>query len=98
MFGPLGFVPGITPDQLAGSTRRGGWGAAGVPTVEHYMKLGAWFAGPPEEVVADLRSLEERFPGLEHVHLSNSLSTPRAVMVEQLARLAKEVMPVFVGR
>jgi alkanesulfonate monooxygenase SsuD/methylene tetrahydromethanopterin reductase-like flavin-dependent oxidoreductase (luciferase family) len=25
MFGPLGFVPGITPVQLEASTRRGGW-------------------------------------------------------------------------
>ncbi len=29
MFVPLGFVPG------------GGWAAAGVPTVEHYAKVGA---------------------------------------------------------
>src|SRR5207245_339699 len=49
MFGPLGFVPGITPAQLEASTKRGGWGAAGVPTVEDYMKVGAWFAGPPAD-------------------------------------------------
>jgi alkanesulfonate monooxygenase SsuD/methylene tetrahydromethanopterin reductase-like flavin-dependent oxidoreductase (luciferase family) len=98
MFGPLGFVPGITPAQLDASTKRGGWGAAGVPTVEDYMKVGAWFAGPPEELIAYLHSLEERFPGLEHVHLSNSMGTPQAAMVEQLARLGKEVMPEFTGR
>ena len=63
MFGPLGFVPGITPAQLEASTRRGGWKAAGVPTGEDYTKVGAWFAGPPEELVAHLRSLEEKFPG-----------------------------------
>jgi alkanesulfonate monooxygenase SsuD/methylene tetrahydromethanopterin reductase-like flavin-dependent oxidoreductase (luciferase family) len=98
MFGPLGFVPGITPAQLEASTRRGGWGAAGVPTVEHYAKVGAWFAGPPEELVAYLRSLEERFPGLEYVHLSNSMGTPRDVMLEQLAWLGKEVIPEFASR
>jgi hypothetical protein len=98
MFGPLGFVPGITPAQLEASTKRGGWGAAGVPTVEHYAKLGAWFAGPPEELVAHLRSLEEKYPGLEYVHLSNSMGTPQAVMLEQLAWLAKEVMPKFAAR
>jgi alkanesulfonate monooxygenase SsuD/methylene tetrahydromethanopterin reductase-like flavin-dependent oxidoreductase (luciferase family) len=98
MFGPLGFVPGITPAQLEGSTRRGGWTAAGVPGVEHYMKLGAWFAGPPEELVANLRSLEERFPGLEYVHLSNSMGTPRDVMLEQLSWLGKEVVPQFTAR
>ena len=95
MFGPLGFVPGITPEQLAASTKRGGWDAAGVPKVTDYMKVGAWFAGPPEELVAYLRSLEERFPGLEHVHLSNSMGMPQAPMVEQLAWLGKEVMPKF---
>ncbi len=95
MFGPLGFVPGITPEQLAASTKRGGWGAAGVPTVEDYMKVGAWFAGPPEELVAYLHTLEQKYPGLEHVHLSNSMGTPKAVMLEQLARLGKEVMPHF---
>jgi alkanesulfonate monooxygenase SsuD/methylene tetrahydromethanopterin reductase-like flavin-dependent oxidoreductase (luciferase family) len=98
MFGPLGFVPGITPAQLEASTRRGGWGAAGVPTVEHYMKVGAWFAGPPEELVAYLHSLEAKFPGLEYVHLSNSMGMPRAVMLEQLAWLGKEVMPLFARR
>jgi alkanesulfonate monooxygenase SsuD/methylene tetrahydromethanopterin reductase-like flavin-dependent oxidoreductase (luciferase family) len=98
MFGPLGFVPGITPAQLAASTKRGGWDAAGVPRVEDYMTVGAWFAGPPEELVAYLRELESRFPGLEYVHLSNSMGTPKAVMVEQLAWLGKEVMPHFTGR
>lgn len=97
MFGPLGFVPGITASQLEASTRRGGWAAAGVPTLEDYMKVGAWFAGPPEELVAYLHSLEARFPGLEYVHLSNSMGTPKAVILEQLAWLAKEVMPSFNG-
>lgn len=98
MFGPLGFVPGITPGQLEASTRRGGWGAAGVPTVEDYMKVGAWFAGPPEELVAYLKSLEERFPGLQHVHLSNSMGTPKDALLEQIAWLGKDVMPKFTAQ
>jgi hypothetical protein len=32
------------------------------------------------------------------VHLSNSMGTPQEAMVEQLARLGKEVMPEFTGR
>ncbi len=59
---------------------------------------GAWFAGPPEELVAYLKSLEATYPGLEHVHLSNSMGTPQNVMLEQLAWLGKEVMPSFVAR
>lgn len=98
MFGPLGFVPGITPEQLAASTRRGGWDAAGVPRVEDYMKVGAWFAGTPEELIGYLHSLEDTFPGLEYVHLSNSMGTPQSVMLEQLAWLGKEVLPTFTRR
>ena len=58
MFGPLGFMPGLTPAQIEASARRGGWGAAGVPTVEDYARMASWFAGPPEELVAYLKSLE----------------------------------------
>ena len=95
MFGPLGFVPGITPAQLEASTKRGGWGAAGVPTVEHYMQNGSWFAGPPEELTAWLKDVESRYPGLEHVNVSISMGTPKAVMLEQLRWFGKEVMPQF---
>jgi len=97
MFAPLGFVPGITPSQVEAAARRGGWGAAGVPSVEHYMKSGAWFAGTPEELVAYLKDLQSRFPGLEHVNVSISMGTPKAVMLEQLRWFAKEVMPKFSG-
>jgi len=98
MFGPLGFVPGITPAQLEASTKRGGWDAAGVPTVEHYMKNGAWFAGPPEELTAYLKDIESRYPGLEYVNVSISMGTPKAVMLEQLRAFATDVMPKFTAR
>src|SRR5690349_25028988 len=44
MCAPLGFVPGITPAQVEAAARRGGWDAAGVSTLDHYLKL----AGAPE--------------------------------------------------
>lgn len=95
MFAPLNFMPGMTKDQIAAVARRGGWDEAGVPPVEHYMKSGAWFAGTPEELVAHLRWLEERFPGLEHVNLSTPMGTPEAIMLEQYRRVTAEVMPKF---
>src|SRR5205809_3001175 len=61
MFAPLGFVPGITPAQVEAAARRGGWDAAGVPTLDHYLKLGSWFAGTPDDLVAHLKSFEERY-------------------------------------
>lgn len=95
MFAPLGFVPGISPAQVAAIQRRGGWAAADVPTLEHYMKIGAWFAGTPEQLIEHLKTIEARFPGLEVINLSTSMGTPKAVMLEQFQRVAEEVMPAF---
>jgi alkanesulfonate monooxygenase SsuD/methylene tetrahydromethanopterin reductase-like flavin-dependent oxidoreductase (luciferase family) len=95
MFAPLGFVPGITPPQVAAAARRGGWAAAGVPSLDHYMKLGSWFAGTPQQLIEHLKKLEQRFPGMQHINLSTSLCTPKAVMLEQFQRVAEEVMPAF---
>src|SRR4051812_12753273 len=44
MFAPLGFMPGMTKEQVAAVARRGGWYEAGVPKVEHYIDMGGWFA------------------------------------------------------
>jgi alkanesulfonate monooxygenase SsuD/methylene tetrahydromethanopterin reductase-like flavin-dependent oxidoreductase (luciferase family) len=95
MFAPLGFVPGITPAQVEAAARRGGWKEAGVPSLDHYMKLGSWFAGSPQQLIEHLKKLEERYPGMEHINLSTSLCTPKAVMLEQFQRVAEEVMPAF---
>src|SRR6185369_15701158 len=61
MFAPLGFVPGITPAQVTAAARRGGWKEAGVPSLDHYMKLGSWFAGTPDQLIEHLKKLEERY-------------------------------------
>jgi alkanesulfonate monooxygenase SsuD/methylene tetrahydromethanopterin reductase-like flavin-dependent oxidoreductase (luciferase family) len=95
MFAPLGFVPGIKPAQVEAVAKRGGWDAAGVPTLEHFMKLGAWFAGTSDQLVEHLKKMEERYPGLETISLSTALTTPKAVMLEQFDRIAKTVMPSF---
>jgi alkanesulfonate monooxygenase SsuD/methylene tetrahydromethanopterin reductase-like flavin-dependent oxidoreductase (luciferase family) len=95
MFAPLGFVPGITPPQVAAAAQRGGWNEAGVPSLDHYMKLGSWFAGTSAGLVEHLKKLEARYPGMEHINLSTSIGTPKAVMLEQFQRVAEEVMPAF---
>ena len=95
MFAPLGFVPGLSPAQVAAVAGRGGWAAADVPTLEHFMRLGSWFAGTPQQLVEHLQAMEARFPGLEHINLSTSLGTPKAVMLEQFQWVAEAVMPAF---
>src|SRR5512133_2672257 len=95
MFAPLGFVPGLTPEQVAAVARRGGWSAAGVPTVEHYMDLGSWFAGTPAQLVDLLKGFEESYPGMEHISLSSPIGTPKTTMLEQFQWIAEEVIPAF---
>src|SRR5579875_3167669 len=95
MFAPLGFVPGLSPAQIAAVARRGGWAEAGVPGVEHFMKLGAWFAGTPGQLVDLLKGFERRYPGLQHVSLSSPIGTPQSMMLEQIQWIAEEVMPEF---
>ena len=95
IFAPLGFVPGISPEGVKAASRRGGWYRNGVPRLEHFMDLGAWFAGTAEELVERLKQLEERYPGMEHINLSTSMGTPTAQMLEQFDRVAKDVMPAF---
>ncbi|WP_158931892.1 LLM class flavin-dependent oxidoreductase [Acidisphaera sp. S103] len=95
MFAPLGFLPGATPAQVAAIGKRGGWAEAGVPTLEHYMETGAWFAGTPEDLVAYLKDLENRYPGMQDINLSTPMGTPEALMLEQFQWVSEAVMPAF---
>ena len=38
---------------------------------------------------------EARYPGMEHINLSTSMGTPKAVMLEQFQRVGEEIMPAF---
>lgn len=95
MFAPLGFLPGVKQEQIDAIGRRGGWYEAGVPRVEHFIKMGAWYAGTPEGLVAYLKELESRYPGMEHINLSTPMGTPQAVMLEQFQWVSEAVMPNF---
>ena len=63
--------PASRPSRSPPPQRRGGWDAAGVPTLEHYMKMGSWFAGTSADLVEHLKKLEARYPGMEHINLSH---------------------------
>ena len=67
-------------------------------TLENGVATWAWLCGPAEEFISFLKETEEKYSGLEHVLVSNSMGTPREVIKEQLTRFAKEVMPAFGDR
>jgi alkanesulfonate monooxygenase SsuD/methylene tetrahydromethanopterin reductase-like flavin-dependent oxidoreductase (luciferase family) len=96
MFAPLGFVRGLSDEQLValGDPKRAR--SAGLPTLEDGVKTGAWLVGPPERIIERLMELQDLYPGLEEVNVGCTvMSTTQEVIVEQLERFAEEVMPAF---
>jgi alkanesulfonate monooxygenase SsuD/methylene tetrahydromethanopterin reductase-like flavin-dependent oxidoreductase (luciferase family) len=64
-------------------------------TLDNGVRNRSWLCGPPRDIVAYLKEVEARYPGLEHVMIAWALGTPRALMLEQLEHFAREVMPAF---
>ena len=64
-------------------------------TLENGVANRSWLCGPPADIIAYLKEVERRYPGLDHVMIAWALGTPREMMIEQLTRFAREVMPVF---
>ena len=96
MFGPLGFVRGLSKEQISALGRGPAARSAGLPTMEDAVKAGAWIVGPPERVTERLMELQHQYPGLREVNVGASvMSTERSVILEQLELFGKEVMPKF---
>ena len=59
--------------------------------------LGSWFAGTPQQLVEHVKTLEERFPGMQHINLSTALTTPKAVVHRIRKDKGKETFTELVG-
>ena len=64
-------------------------------SLENGVRNRAWLCGPSADIVNYLKEVERRYPGLDHVMIAWALGTPRELMIEQLTRVAQEVMPAF---
>ncbi len=99
MFGPFGFVRGLTEEQIVALGDPRTAGSAGLPTVEDSIKEGSWICGPPELVTERLMEMGEKFPGLEQVSVGHAtVGTPLKDWKGQMEWFGKEVMPAFTGR
>ena len=98
MFAPLGFVGGLSNDQIdaVGDPRRAR--SAGLPTLEDGIRAGSWLCGPPEMVTENLMGIQDRYPGLEQINVGSVIGTPQSVVLEQLDAFGKDVMPKFKGQ
>ncbi|MDA1347606.1 MAG: LLM class flavin-dependent oxidoreductase [Chloroflexi bacterium] len=95
MFAPLGFVSGLTDEQIAATADPRKARSAGLPTLEDAVEAGAWLCGPPDLVIDKLKALQERYPGLERVNVGSVVGTPQSVVTEQLRRFGEDVIPAF---
>jgi alkanesulfonate monooxygenase SsuD/methylene tetrahydromethanopterin reductase-like flavin-dependent oxidoreductase (luciferase family) len=95
MFAPLGFVAGLTDEQIAAAADPNRARSAGLPTLPEAVAAGSWLVGPPERIVERLMEVQARFPGLETINVGQPIGTPQRVILEQLDRFAEQVMPAF---
>jgi alkanesulfonate monooxygenase SsuD/methylene tetrahydromethanopterin reductase-like flavin-dependent oxidoreductase (luciferase family) len=99
MFGPLGFVAGLTPEQLEALADPRRARSAGLPTIEDGVRSGSWLCGPPELVTEKLLEIQDKYPGLEEVNIGvTNMGMPLKATLEQLEWFGKEVMPRFTAQ
>ncbi len=97
MLAPLGFVRGLTDEQIAATVDPARAVDAGLPTIADAVAAGSWLVGPPELIVERLMEIQKRLPGLQAVNLGPVVSTSKSVTLEQLQWLGEEVIPAFKG-
>ena len=96
MFAPLGFVPGLTDDQVEAMADPRRAPHANLPTLKDHVQAGGWLCGPPEYITERLMDVQDRYPGVEEIRVGLPVSgQPLSVILEQLGWFAREVMPVF---
>ncbi|MGH7331599.1 MAG: LLM class flavin-dependent oxidoreductase [Candidatus Rokuibacteriota bacterium] len=91
-FAPFGFV------RYADEEGRT-WGTPGAPARPPFLRDGvqqrAWFCGPPAHIIEGLKSIEAKYPGLDHFMLHWAEGLAPKEFKEQLTWFARDVMPAF---
>ena len=95
MFAPLGFIRGITKQQIESIADRQSVLSNELPTIKDAVNAGAWLCGPPNHIIEKLMEVQETYPGLQRINIGSPVGTPQSVIVEQLAWFAETVMPTF---
>ena len=97
MFGELRLARALSEDQIVAMRDPATAVHAKLPTLDDAVRNGGFLTGSPAEIIDQLKSLENRLPGLKRVTVNQPLSLPGAMALEQLEWFAKDVMPAFKG-
>jgi alkanesulfonate monooxygenase SsuD/methylene tetrahydromethanopterin reductase-like flavin-dependent oxidoreductase (luciferase family) len=95
MFGELRLVRALTDQQIEAMRDPRLADTVKLPRIEDAVKAGGFLAGTAADIIADLKAVEKRYPGLERISCAMALGTPLDAALEQLNRFATEVMPAF---
>jgi hypothetical protein len=95
MFGELRLVRAMTDEQIEGMRDPKRAPHMKLPKIEDAVAAGGFLTGSPDEIIDHLKKLEKAYPGLDRISVSSSVGVPEAVVLEQLERFSKEVMPAF---
>ena len=95
LFGELRLVRALSEAQIEAMRHPQTAGGIRLPSIEDAAQAGGFLAGTPDEIIAQLKALEARYPGLDRITASLSIGVPLAVALEQLERFATTVMPAF---
>jgi alkanesulfonate monooxygenase SsuD/methylene tetrahydromethanopterin reductase-like flavin-dependent oxidoreductase (luciferase family) len=95
MFGELRLARALSDEQIEIMRDPRRAPAAALPRIEDAIKAGGVLCGPAEQIIADLKSLERRYPGLDRVLVQQWVGVPKSLCLEQIERFAIEVMPAF---
>jgi alkanesulfonate monooxygenase SsuD/methylene tetrahydromethanopterin reductase-like flavin-dependent oxidoreductase (luciferase family) len=97
MFGELRLVRAMTDEQIEIMRDPKRAPTARLPRIEDAVKAGGFLTGTPNDIIEQLKAVEQRYPGLDRVTCSMAIGVPLNVALEQLQRFAEEVMPAFKG-
>ncbi len=95
MFGELRLVRALSDEQIAAMRDPRLAATAKLPTIEDAVKAGGFLAGPPEDIIEQLKAVEKRYPGIGRVICATPLGTPLEIQLDDLDRFAKAVIPAF---
>ena len=62
---------------------------------EEVLNNRAWFCGTPQDTVAYLQELQDKYPGLEHIILGFPMGVSTDQFKDQLTCFAEELIPAF---
>jgi len=95
MFGELRLVKALTDEQIEAMRDPRLVPNVKLPRIEDAVRAGGFLTGTPDDIIEQLKALENRYPGLSRITVAQPLGLPLSMCLEQLEWFAKDVMPAF---